>query len=340
MGLVAVVVLVAGGIGIVRLAQMLGTAALPDPRPATPVNAAPPPYRAFSPDSWWNTPLPDGAPLDPAANQVLRYLREGPDSGRGCLMLAGASKSQWGQPIYSAHPGDPTYDVTGVTDAVIPELHDLRIPRGARPAANQEASMTVYDKQRGYVVLFTGAEFHAADDRWTATGASVTYLRSNGLHVRTRQADDRRNRGTHRGNNGATVAVTWDEVFDGAIRHVLRVSSGPELSSRFVFPMVGSDGDYHGNNPGIPPQGLRMRISPTVDLDALNLDQEALVIATALQKYGMYLGGSGRQTTLKLEDMRLSGRGLRWALKDTALCGLPFTPKFWDVIAEGYDPTR
>jgi hypothetical protein len=297
------------------------------------------PARAFSADSWWNTPLPDDAPLNPDADQILDYLRSGPESGRGCLTLAGAGDNFWGQPIYDARPGDPSYDIEGLTQP-LEELRRLRIPRGAQAAANSDHSMSIYDRQKGYVVALSGADYDAERNTWSAEGATLTYLDSNGLHEATGRSDDPRNRGSHRGNNGATMAVELDEVRSGAVRHVLKAASGPEVADRFVFPMVGSDGDYHGSDPAVPPQGLRLRIDPSVDLEALGLQPEALVIARALQTYGFYIGDSGGTTALKLQNTWVEGRGQMWSVSADALCAMPFSPEYWDVVAEGYDPTR
>ena len=304
-----------------------------------PYHGHPAPYRAFEPGSWWNTPLPAGTPLDPAGAKILHYLRSAPESGHGCLTLAGAGSSDWGTPIYWARPSDPSYDVQGVQHGP-PELHHLQIPVSAEPADNNDHSMTVYNVPKGYVAALTGARYHSWNDTWTATGATVTYLHSNGLSAATGRSDDPRNRGTHRGNNGATMAVAYNEVAAGAIRHVLKVAIGPEASSRFVFPMTGSDGGYDGSNPAVPPEGLRLRIKPSVNLDGFGLTAQALTIARALQRYGFYIGDSGGTTALKLENTRAEGRGQLWTIPKDALCGLPFTPRYWDVVAEGYDPTR
>jgi hypothetical protein len=116
------------------------------------------------------------------------------------------------------------------------------------------------------------------------------------------------------------------------------VASGPELSSGYVFPMTGSDGGYTGFNAAVPPEGLRLRIRPTVDLTALGLSRQALVIARALQNYGIYLGDSSGTTALKLEGTLAEGRGQLWHLPADALCRLPFTPRYWQVVAPGYSP--
>lgn len=39
------------------------------------------PYLAFKEGSWWNTPLPDNAPLDPYGTKILRYMRTARQNG-------------------------------------------------------------------------------------------------------------------------------------------------------------------------------------------------------------------------------------------------------------------
>jgi hypothetical protein len=200
--------------------------------------------------------------------------------------------------------------------------------------------MIVYDLDKGYVAALGHAQYDADAHIWRAAGGTVTYLDSNGLDVRTGRSDDSRNVGTHRGNNGATMVVSWDQVQAGAVSHVLKVAVGPTASDRYVFPMVGSDGHYVGTDRAVPPEGLRLRIKPSVDLQALDLAPQALVIARALQRYGFYIGDSGGTTALKLEDTRRERRGQLWNLDRDELCLLPFSERYWDVVAESYDPSR
>lgn len=295
-------------------------------------------FRAFTADSWWNTPVPANAPKSPISDQILKYMQTAPDAGGGCLKLAGTGGNKWGQPVYWAAPTDPSYNIKVNMSKRPPELASIRIPARASAAATSDAAMTVFDKQRGYVTAFSGAKYNAATQTWSASGATVTYLNSKGLHWRTGRTDDLRNQGSHRGNNGATMMVRYDEVQAGAINHVLKVTSGPETSTRFAFPMVGSDGD--SGDPVAPRQGLRFRIKPSVDVAALKLGPQATVIALALQRYGMYLGDNGGNTILKLEDTQASGHAGKWALQNTALCKIPLSSRYWDVVEGGYDPSR
>jgi hypothetical protein len=336
-----VAALVVGLVGVGAVVGVVIRSGRDESPPHGPVPSPGPEFdkRAFSPDSWWNTPLPTHAPDDPDSRAILKYLSSGPESGMGCLTLAGAGDSPWGQPIFTSRHSDPVYSVDVGAPVTLPELENVRIPRDARPAGTSDAAMTLYDPRKGYVVMFTGLRYDPDDDSWSASGATVTYLDSNGLHVDTGLSDDPRNQGSHRGNNGATAAVSWNEVREGEIRHVLKMAAGPEVSDNWVFPMVGSDGDSTSSDPGVPPQGLRLRIKPSVDLDELDLDPQALVIARALQLYGTYIGDSGGRSAIKLENTEVQGEGQKWKVDAEALCQLPFSPEYWDVIEPGYDPT-
>lgn len=294
------------------------------------------PLRAFTADSWWNRPVPADAPSNPQAAAILNYMATADQAGKGCLHLSGAASNTWGQPVYWAQPGDPEYDVTAKLKVSSPVFHHVRIPARAAAANNGDSTMAIFDVDRGYTVALTGARYDADTRTWSAAGATVTYLASNGLDVRTGQSTDSRNIGSHRGNNAAVMMVRLDEVAAGDVPHVLKVASGPETSARPVFPMVGSDGS--STDPAAPPQGLRFRIKPSVDLAGLHLGPQALVIAKALQQYGFYIGDSSGRTSLKLEDTRTEGRGQLWTLAPTALCGLPISARYWDVLPEGYQP--
>ncbi len=294
-------------------------------------------HRAFGDNSYWNTPIPRNAPKHRNNGGILRYMSSAPEAGKGCIRLAGTESNSWGQPIYWAKKGSPRYRVHSTSYDLPPELDSMRIPRGARPAKTSDKAMTVYDVKRGYVVSLWHAAFNKQRKSWSAGGAQVAYLNSNGLDGDFRASNDRRNRGTMRGNNGATSAVRYAEVRAGAIRHVLKISSGPELSTKSVLPIVHSDGDTRNQN--APAQGTRLRLKPSVNLHRIK-NRQARVIARAMQRYGVYLGDSGGTTSLKLENTRTHGRGQLWNMSSTALCRIPLSRKYWKVVPYKYNYHR
>lgn len=289
------------------------------------------PMRAFSDSSYWNTALPEDAPVHPDWAEIVEFLKED-NVHDGCVVLAGARSDPWGVPIYWAGEDDREYDVVESGPDLPPEFDSLRVPRGAKPASSADAEMVVYDRDAGYVAWLHEAEYDDSRDQWSADGGSIAYLDSNGLES-TVAGGDERNSGTHRGLNGAVVAVQWDDVRAGRIEHVLRI--GVNTAHRdHIWPMSGSDGTSEDRY--APPQGARIRIKPSVDLDRYDLDRGAAVIARALQEFGAIVGDStGAPMELKLEDTRSEGRGQLWDLDRRALCAIPIDD--FEVIDYEYD---
>jgi hypothetical protein len=213
------------------------------------------------------------------------------------------------------------------------QFRDVRIPEGARPDPTGDAAMSVFDIERGLVYGLHKASYDAQHDAWSACGGTVYYLDSNGLAGALAGSDETRNRG-HRGVPPPTFAVRLDEVEWGSIEHVLKIAVNT-ASLDHVFPMVGSDGE--STHPSAPPEGARLRIKPTIELETLGLSPPALVIARALQRYGAVIGDqSGSSLTLKLENTVAEGLGQLWrgVLSANSLSAIPLDA--YEVIRLGY----
>lgn len=256
-------------------------------------------YRAFTPDSEWNRPLPRDAPIDARSDAFVSSLA-GFASGGGFPALA---EGPWAEPIFWAGDGDPEHEVAGLPFPV-------RIPADAVPAATNDAQLTVYDIGRGYVIKLQGVV--RVGGAWGRPNTSIYYLGSNGLAGTVPGSDDPRNRG-HRGFPPPTHAVRWDEVQAGEIAHVLKVAI-QHTAPWHVYPAAG---DEHGS--GVVPEGAMFRIKPWVDLERRGLGAAALTIARALQTYGFVIGDqSGVPMALKLENLEVEGSSHRWSDLDIA----------------------
>lgn len=280
-----------------------------------------PGLRAFTDASVWNLPADELQP-HPRSDEIIRFLRDN-NSDEGCIKLAGADDG-WGMPIYWVAEDDPVHEVTSSRYDLPAEFARLRIPGDARPSRNADAEMVLIDLHAGYVVSLSKARYDPAEDRWSAGGGSVAYLASNGLDARVAGSDDRRNAGSHRGLNGAVMAVRLDEIEVGSVDHVLKVAVAKSARRMWVPPMTGTDGRSKSDD--APPQGTRIRLRPDLDLDEFELHPQARVIAEALQRYGAIIGdSSGGGIALKLEEPTGSAAGVSWEIGEDALCGIPIT---------------
>jgi hypothetical protein len=285
----------------------LSPSVTPPPPPPPPPGD---PYRAFSNDSYWNTPLPSNAPIDRKSKDYIAYLKRNPVGN--FVMLSGADRDgQWGTPIYWAKTSDPTYNVKSHRYYVPPEFGALRIPRGARPDPTPDGEMMIYDLNRGYVAALWQARYDPYSNSWTAGGGDIFYVASNGLDGRLPESNEPRNTGAHRGAAPPIFAVRFDEIQAGSIRHVLKVAI-PNPRSMFVFPMTGSDG--RSNELNAPPEGARFRLKPSIDLKSMKLTPAQYAVAKAAQDYGFVVtDASGAPVATGLENVVAEGRGWLWS---------------------------
>ena len=82
--------------------------------------------------------------------------------------------------------------------------------------------------------------------------------------------------------------VRYDEVAAGVIAHALRFTA-PQTQRAYIYPARHYASS--STSASLPPMGLRLRLKATADLSGLSHD--ALVIAVALQRYGMILADNG-----------------------------------------------
>lgn len=284
---------------------------------------------------YWNTPLPANAPRDPRSASIISWLAE--DNSPPYLRLSGIGDSEWGSPVFVAQDDTlarPLHCEGPSCPQSMPE--EIHLPSEARPPDTSDATITLYDEHRGYVLGLWRAS-QEPDGSWTAQGGDIYYLDSNGLAGTLAGSDEPRN-GGHRGINSMVRVLRYDEVDSGTIDHMLELFVNTARMEH-VFPMTGHEN--HGTwDRDAPPEGTRIRIMPSVDINSYDLSPAAKVIATALQRYGAVIGDqTGGPATIGVENTILSGRGDLWAsvLTADALDEIPFAD--FEVIELGYYPT-
>ena len=301
----------------------------PSPR-GIPAPGSKAPATAFTPGSYWNRPLDPNVALDPDSVAMIEYLVR--DSTHDYVRLAGTGRhGRWGMPVYEARRGDPVYEVaSSCPHGAPPEFENLRIPTGADPDPTGDGAMTVFDRDRGIVAGLWRAEFDQQAGTWTSCGGAIYYLDSGGLDGSLPASDEQRNRG-HRGVPPTTWAVRWDEIRAGAIPHVLKLSVDTTRCEH-RFPMVGDECGTWARF--APPEGTRIRIAPEVDLTTLDLDPAALIVATALQRYGAVIGDqSNGAITLKVENRVASTGQDVWEgiLRPDSLSAIPI--ELYEIVS-------
>ena len=309
-----------------------GASATPTRTPTPGPSPTPPsglPYRAFSNNSYWNTPFPANAPID---SHNAAYIADSQNSSHTQNYLrftaAPGTSQGFGQPIYWASSSDKLYTISDGSLTV-----QVHIPRGASPASGSDGQITVYDLSTNQVVGMSGASYNSSSDTWSVGGSIDRYmLDSNGLDRRVSGSNNNNNYG-HRGVSTAVRAVRVDEVQAGVIRHRLGCfwwATGTQTVNHY-WPMAGDE----GSKGGIVPEGIVIRIKPSVNLASRGLSAPALVVAKALQDYGcMIEDNSGAGNRLKLERNESAWQSI--GIREDSLAPLPWSD--WEFIQGGYSP--
>lgn len=265
--------------------------------------------RVFSDDSIWNTPLPVDVPLFDgtiggkhydSAGLIAELKKFGAPAYPKLALTA-----DWAMPFYESTASDPVYTIkAGSRTATV------HIPKGATPQTGSDAALTIHDSALGITVGLWQAKF--ANGKWTANGLDIYYDASNGLEGSAVGSDEPRNDG-HRGFPSAIAPVLRREIDAGEIAHVLKVSIDDTNGTMHYWPAVGQE----TRHTGILVEGSRFRIKPSVDLSKKSLNAAGLVIAKALQTYGLIVGDtSGSPCSLKGER---DGRWSEVGIKSTVL---------------------
>ena len=243
-----------------------------------------PVLQPFSADSPWNTPLGQGAELEPVdapCTQALRDAQVGSD----------INAAEWSHPIYAARPTDPLRSVR-----VGGELKArLRVPPEAEPARPRARD--------------TDGHLHIIDPsgRWVDELWRARRLKDGSLVAEAYHRNDLLGPGIEQGGarayGGSAIAglIRRGELAAG-IRHALALALPRRLQKRGpVWPATleddGADKDYRG----AVPLGQLVALPRDLDAATLGLGPQGLVLLRALQDFGAYDVDSSGDVSLYAE---------------------------------------
>jgi len=241
----------------------------------------------FPADHVWNVRV-DALPLDPASDAYVESIGADatlhPDFGAG--LWEGRAI---GIPFDVVDPAQATVAVDfyypGESDPgpypIPPDAFVEGAPARGLPVADGDRHVLVLES--GSCTLYELFDAERQDDgSWSAGSGAVFDLRGYDL---------RPDGWTSADAAGLPILpglVRYDEVAAGEIRHALRFTA-PSTRRATVWPA--RHFASAATDPALPPMGQRFRLRADADLSGFSA--EALVIARALQTYGMILADNG-----------------------------------------------
>jgi hypothetical protein len=260
-------------------------------------------WRPFNDQSPWNTPIAANASVDSNSAAMIQDFS----------MIAGQTEFWINIQDYSV----PVYFVDSTTVPMVTVAASLGgtgfrtgaatgdaagtgmapIPSGAMPAAGTDMHLAIVDKSAQMEWGFWDA---VQGGSWTAGEASTLDLSGDGVRPPERNDPWWAGHGPRACGFGLIAGlITMEEMQAGAIEHALVVAYSHIMSRYYTSPASSAQGTTSDALPtrGIPCGG-RIQLDPSLNLATLGLSPSGLAIATALQKYGAFVGDYSGATSL------------------------------------------
>jgi hypothetical protein len=281
-----------------------GPATTGDTAPAVALTAAQAstvPFNAFSPTSFWNTPLASNAALDPNSQGYVSDLVSQVNS-YGVWM----NTTSYSIPAYVVPATQPTVTVHLSTwgPDLQQQFNAVPIPPGAKAAAGTDGSLTVWQPATDKMWDFWQLS-QSSTGTWTARwGGEMDHVSTSPGYF------------THSGQTsswGATASglpllgglITIADLKRGYINHALAMAVPQASQGVFAWPAQRTDGRYTG---GVAiPEGMRFRLDPSINVAALNLPYFEKMLAQAAQTYGIVVRDQSGCVSLYAQDPTTTG---------------------------------
>ena len=254
----------------------------------------------FSATGPWRTPLPGDAPLDSNSSAIVSNITSQLSTYYGSAAL---NTSSYSAPIYTVPADEPTVNMTWNNcqhrtwedPKFAAALKNVPIPPNAVPSQGSDAEMVVYQPSSD-----TEWEF------WVTSNTSGTWSACWGGEIQ----DVSQNPGIFAGTLGATASglpllgflVRVQDLRSGAINHAINLELPNVRAGTFSWPATRSDGSSTNSN--TPAEGERFRLPASLDLSKLDLSPGTLMIARAMQQYGLIVTDVSGAVSIQAEDPR------------------------------------
>jgi hypothetical protein len=271
----------------------------------------------FSPTGPWNAPIPANPTLDPNSGPIVSTMTSTINSLAAQQVPPNVNTDKSSVPIYYANSSTPKQPITidgnqnhhTVLRREINEEGGVPFPAGAQPAPGTDGHIVVYDtsskkmyefwrasspKMNGLSCLFlpwTDNRPCYRDSRWHADWGGMMDEVDVDPGVFTPNAWP--GVGTDGYGWGASATslpllgglITFEDLNAGVIDHAVAAAFGNVCTNYFMGPAQREDGD--DASPNCLPEGARLQLDPSYNVDADSNPPFTKAVERAAQKYGI-----------------------------------------------------
>ena len=247
-------------------------------------------FRFFSPTSFWNEPLASDAPLATNSSALVGDLDTQVAGLEASNQGPWINTRDWSVPIYTVAARQPTVRVRLVAafaeHALQASWNAVPLPPAAQPALGKDAHLVVWQPSRDRLWEFWHLQHSASG--WSAEwgGAMRHVSTSSGVYGPRSWPGAKPWWGASASSLSiAGGLITLEDLQRGSIDHALAISITNVRAGVYASPAQRDDGV--SGDPLALPEGARLRLPASLDLDALHLPKLTLEIARAAQRYGL-----------------------------------------------------
>jgi len=262
-------------------------------------------------ENFWGQALPSSTPINPNSatyvNEIDQALADSSPVSRDCFLSTTGAP-----PLYVVPGNQPRVQVTRqyaynqhLSDTVL--AGGIPIPPSAEQSTNTDHTMIIFqpstdtlwelwrvrkDSSGSWQIGWGGkmTDVSQSDGIWPRrAGTSATGVSLIGVVVRIEELQDGQI------DHPVDLELPRTIVLD---RHTLPANT-PATTVPYSWP-ADRPPDGVSSNPHAVPEGLRLRLDPSLDLNSLNLSPVAHTIAVAAQKYGFIVENTGPDCNIKL----------------------------------------
>ena len=243
----------------------------------------------YAADSFWNVPIAANPEVDPNSSAIVHASLYAQRSSANF-----ANTDRWGIAVVQASADDPPYAI-GCTRYDCGTQVSVRIPAGTRPSTESDHHLVVIDGNREVDMWL--ASFDASRRSWSAGSRYATDAYGWGAMC---PAGSRCNGGVAAGF-AAFGGVVRPEDFSGRIiPHALAITTPFTRADYVACPATHTDGKDQSSR--AIPQGARVQLDPSFDVDSQHWSSWKKVIARTLQVYGAYIVDTGGSLAIRGES--------------------------------------
>jgi hypothetical protein len=285
-----------------------GSGSLPQTTPAEREDrptASPTHFRFFSPTSFWNTPLPDKAPLDPESARLTKAFDAEVESEQATGDGPWIGTTRYSVPIYTVGAQQPTVQVQLDSRYPAPALRSafeaVPLPPGARPSGGTDGHLVVWQPSGDRLWEFWRLRRTPEGPQASWGGAMRDVSTNPGVYG----PEAWPGAGPYWGASATSLSIaggviTLEDLERGEINHALAMPI-PEVRAG-VYSSPAKRGDGESTDPLALPEGAHLRLDPDLDIAALHLPRTTRLIAEAAQRYGLFVRDGASVVKLIAQD--------------------------------------